>query len=60
MRMNTRPLIEDRPPVTSNRVVVFTVALGITVLSLLLFAGLLLASSAHTDWFLTVLNSRWF
>jgi hypothetical protein len=62
MRTNTRPLIEDRPPQTSDRAVVFTVVLGITVLSLLLFTGLLFGQSrnVHAGWFSTVLNSRWF
>lgn len=47
MRTSTRPLIEDRPPKTADKAVLFTVVLGITVLSLLVFTGLLVAGNVH-------------
>lgn len=47
MRTNTRLLIEARPPKTADKAVVFAVVLGITVLSSLLFTGLLVAGNVH-------------
>jgi hypothetical protein len=49
MPMFTRPLIEDRPPIASNRTIFIVVAFAIIVISLLLFTILLLPIDVHAD-----------
>ena len=57
MRTVTRPVIEDRPPVTSNRTLYIAVVFGIVVISLLLLSILLLPVNVHADWILRLFNS---
>jgi hypothetical protein len=57
MPMFTRPLIEDRPPIASNRTIFIVVAFEIIVISLLLFIILLLPIDVHADYILRLLNS---